>query len=65
MTLTVLEREIVEMIAEGRTSKQIGAEFGIGAKAVNNHVAIIARKLELDPQRERRTLLTRYALGAA
>jgi non-specific serine/threonine protein kinase len=43
--LTNREREIAGLVAEGRTSAQIGAELRIGARTVDVHVGNILRKL--------------------
>ena len=45
--LTPREREIVQLIAEGRTSKEVAARLGISAKTVEAHRANIMNKLNL------------------
>lgn len=45
--LTSREREIVQLIAEGRTSKEVAATLGLSAKTVEAHRANIMNKLDL------------------
>jgi len=45
--LTTREREIVTLIAQGRTSKEIAVELGIAPKTVEAHRASILKKLAL------------------
>ena len=47
-TLTPRERETVQLIAEGRSNKEIASLFGISVKTVETHRATIMRKLRLD-----------------
>ncbi len=56
--LTARESEIVKLIAEGRSSKEIAALLVISVKTVERHRANILQKLEMRD----RTELTRYAL---
>jgi len=56
--LTAREAEIVKLIAEGRSSKEIAALLVISVKTVERHRANILQKLELRD----RTDLTRYAI---
>ena len=56
--LTAREAEIVKLIAEGRSSKEIAALLVISVKTVERHRANILQKLEMRD----RTELTRYAL---
>jgi DNA-binding NarL/FixJ family response regulator len=46
--LTPRERETVQLIAEGKSNKEIAASFGISVKTVETHRATIMRKLRLD-----------------
>jgi len=48
VTLTPRERETVQLIAEGKSNKEIAAVFGISVKTVETHRATIMRKLRLD-----------------
>jgi DNA-binding NarL/FixJ family response regulator len=52
------EREIVQLLAESRTSKEIAARLGVSVKTVNAHRANIMRKLDLHSVAE----LVRYAV---
>jgi DNA-binding NarL/FixJ family response regulator len=56
--LTARESEIVKLIAEGRSSKDIAALLVISVKTVERHRANILQKLEMRD----RTELTRYAI---
>jgi DNA-binding NarL/FixJ family response regulator len=56
--LTVREREIVRLLAEGNTSKEVGAKLGISVKTAETHRANIMRKLEIHSV----TQLVRYAM---
>jgi len=56
--LTDREQEVLTLIAEGLTNKQIGERLGISPKTVARHRDNITRKLKLSS----RTELTRYAI---
>ena len=56
--LTEREQEVLTLIAEGLTNKQIGEQLGISPKTVARHRDNITRKLNLSS----RTELTRYAI---
>ena len=45
--LTTRERETVQLVAEGKSSREIGRILGISVKTVETHRASIMRKLEL------------------
>lgn len=45
--LTRREREVLPLLASGRTNRQIAAELGIGAETVKDHVASLYRKLDV------------------
>ncbi|MFA5161987.1 MAG: response regulator transcription factor [Elusimicrobiales bacterium] len=57
-TLTPKEREVLQLIAEGYSSKEIAAEFGLSLNTVHVHRNNIMRKLDIHKQAE----LIRYAL---
>lgn len=57
-SLTEREREVLTLIAEGLTNKQIGEQLGISPKTVARHRDNITRKLNLSSRAE----LTRYAI---
>lgn len=48
VVLTPRERETVQLIAEGKSNKEIASLFGISVKTVETHRATIMRKLRLD-----------------
>ena len=56
--LTEREQEVLTLIAEGLTNKQIGEQLGISPKTVARHRDNITRKLNLSSRAE----LTRYAI---
>jgi DNA-binding NarL/FixJ family response regulator len=56
--LTPREAEVLKLIAEGRSSKEIAALLVISVKTVERHRANILQKLELRD----RTQLMRYAI---
>ena len=56
--LTPRERETVQLIAEGKSNKEIADIFGISVKTVETHRAAIMRKLHLDSFAS----LVRYAI---
>jgi DNA-binding NarL/FixJ family response regulator len=58
--LTAAERRIMQLIAKGKTSKEIGAELSIHYRTVENHRTNISRKLALEG--EGANALLRYAL---
>jgi len=56
--LTPREREIVQLLAEGRSNKEVGSILGISVKTVETHRAATMRKLRLDSF----AALVRYAI---
>jgi DNA-binding NarL/FixJ family response regulator len=56
--LTPREREIVQLLAEGKSSKEVAAALGISLKTVVTHRANLMRKLGIHSIGE----LVRYAL---
>jgi len=56
--LTSREREIVQLLAEGKSSKDVASSLGISVKTVETHRANLMRKLELHSVSE----LVRYAV---
>lgn len=57
-TLTVRQREVLQLVAEGRTAREIADTLGISHKTVEFHKASVMRLLGLHTTAE----LTRYAL---
>lgn len=57
-SLTVRQREVLQLVAEGRTAREIADTLGISHKTVEFHKASIMRLLGLHTTAE----LTRYAL---
>ena len=56
--LTAREREIVQLVAEGRSSKEAAARLGVSVKTIEAHRANIMRKLHLHSVSD----LVRYAI---
>jgi DNA-binding NarL/FixJ family response regulator len=56
--LTAREREIVQIIAEGKSSKEVASLLGISVKTAETHRANVMRKLEIHSVTE----LVRYAV---
>jgi DNA-binding NarL/FixJ family response regulator len=55
--LTTREREVLRLIAQGYTYKEIGRELFISVKTVESHVSSVLRKLQLSSRHQ----LTRWA----
>lgn len=58
--LTSREREVLQLVAEGKANKQAAAELGIGTKTVEKHREHLMQKLNIHDTAG----LTRYAIGA-
>ena len=58
--LTSREREVLQLIAEGKANKETAAELGIGIKTVEKHRGHLMEKLRIHDTAG----LTRYAIGA-
>jgi DNA-binding NarL/FixJ family response regulator len=56
--LTAREREIVQLLAEGKSSKKVASSLGISVKTAETHRANVMRKLEIHTVSE----LVRYAV---
>jgi len=56
--VTMREREIIQLLAEGRSNKSVSALLGISTKTVETHRAAVMRKLGLRSLAE----LVRYAI---
>lgn len=56
--ITPREREIVQLLAEGKSNKDLGALLGISVKTVETHRAAIMRKMGFDSFAD----LVRYAI---
>ena len=58
LVLTSRERQIVQLIAEGHSNKELATLLGIGQKTVETHRATVMRKLNLSSS----AALVRYAV---
>jgi DNA-binding NarL/FixJ family response regulator len=56
--VTSREREIIQLVAEGRSNKQAASTLGISVKTIEAHRANIMRKLQLRTVSD----LVRYAI---
>lgn len=56
--LSAREREIVQLIAEGKSNKEVAGALGISVRTAENHRASVMRKLNLDSVAD----LVRYAI---
>jgi DNA-binding NarL/FixJ family response regulator len=56
--LTPREREVLQLVAEGYTNREIGGRLGVAAKTVDVHRCNVMRKLDLHTAQA----LTRFAL---
>ena len=56
--LTGREREVVQLLAEGKSNKQVASTLGVGTRTIEAHRASITRKLSLDSF----AALVRYAI---
>jgi DNA-binding CsgD family transcriptional regulator len=45
--LTTREREVVQLLAEGRSSKEVAAVLGLSVKTAESHRANVMRKLQI------------------
>jgi DNA-binding NarL/FixJ family response regulator len=57
--LSVREREVAALLAEGKTNRQIGQQLFIGVRTVETHVARILAKIGVDSRTAAATALTR------
>jgi DNA-binding NarL/FixJ family response regulator len=48
LRLTLREREIVQLLAEGRSNKEVASALGISLRTAETHRASILRKLNLE-----------------
>ncbi|MGJ7506106.1 alpha/beta fold hydrolase [Variovorax sp. GT1P44] len=62
--LTSRERELVELIAQGRDNAQIAALLGLSDKTVRNHVSNIFTKLEVENRPQAIVLARNAGFGA-
>ena len=63
-SLTSRERELVELIAQGRDNAQIAALLGLSDKTVRNHVSNIFAKLEVENRPQAIVLARNAGFGA-
>jgi DNA-binding NarL/FixJ family response regulator len=56
--LTPREREVLQLLAEGKRTKQIASLLGVSVKTIETHRSRMMRKLEIDSVAE----LTKYAI---
>lgn len=56
--LTTRERQVLQLVAEGKTNRQIAGQLGLAVKTVDTHRTRLMRKLDIHDQ----TSLVKYAL---
>lgn len=61
-TLTPRERQVLEVLVEGRTSREIGLQLGISHKTVDIHRGRVLQKLMMDSVSDLIRLVTRHGL---
>jgi two-component system response regulator DevR len=59
MRLSAQEERILELVAAGRTNREIGAELHLAEKTVRNYVSSILSKLEVARRAEAAAYLAR------
>lgn len=59
--LTPTERQILALIAEGLTNKEVGAKLELSEKTVRNHIAVIFEKLHVTRRAEAAAIFARQA----
>jgi len=64
-SLTVRERQILNALAEGRSTADVAGGFGISVMTVQSHVKSILAKLGVHSKVEAVTLAFRYGMGIA
>ena len=62
--LTPRERDLVELIAQGRDNAQIAAHLGLSEKTVRNHITSIFAKLEVESRAQAIVLARRAGFDA-
>ena len=63
--LTPRERDLVELIAQGRDNAQIAAQLGLSEKTVRNHITSIFAKLEVENRAQAIVLARKRGFGAS
>jgi DNA-binding NarL/FixJ family response regulator len=63
--LSVREREVLEMAAQGLTNSQVGSQLGVTVHAVKFHLASVYRKLGVANRTEAAVIFLRAAQAAA
>jgi two-component system response regulator DevR len=58
-TLSVQERRVLALIAEGRTNKEVGAELGLAEKTVRNYLSNVFEKLHVTRRAQAAALFAR------
>ena len=64
-SLTPRERDLIELIAQGRDNAQIAAQLGVSAKTVRNHITSIFAKLEVENRAQAIVLARKAGFGTA
>jgi DNA-binding NarL/FixJ family response regulator len=62
-SLTPREREVIQLIAQGRGTKSLAAELGLSEKTVRNHLVSIYDKLDVSDRLELAIYAVRHGLA--
>jgi DNA-binding NarL/FixJ family response regulator len=62
-TLTARERDLVELIAQGRDNSQIAAALALSEKTVRNHITRIFSKLEVENRPQAIVMASKAGFG--
>ena len=60
-TLSVQERRVLALIAEGRTNKEVGAELGLAEKTVRNYLSNVFEKLHVTRRAQAAAYYVRFS----
>lgn len=58
--LSVQEKKVLKLVADGKTNREIGDEMGLGEKTVRNYLTAVMQKLNVKRRSEAAVLQERY-----
>jgi DNA-binding NarL/FixJ family response regulator len=61
-SLSPREERVLELVATGKTNREIGTELGLAEKTVRNYVSSVLAKLEVGRRAEAATYLARHSI---
>ena len=62
LALTVKERQVVQLVAEGKSNKQIARDLNVTPETIKSHMKNIFAKLKVDNRAQAAVMLQQYAL---